>query len=227
MLPSLLRTRAVLLVDELMLEIHYNRNSWQEADRSAYCGQRRTAEMEAIMELGMADSIMPEAAEDRDGVRYCDPRGCFATIYALAFFVNALVNFTDNAIAEALPKVERANALLSEQPGWVLGQCARLVCRALLGVLKIFRHEYATGAWQLGLLGGGAWQLLLGTGVFLCSGRRGRPLCCDSRLVDARREAVVGATRPWGRHSTSGCSPRRAPRAPTSALFMSAPVGAA
>ena len=101
------------------------------------------------MELGMADTIMPEAAEDRDGVRYCDPRGCFATIYALAFFVNALVNFTDNAIAEALPKVERANALLSEQPGWVLGQCARLVCRALLGVLKIFRHEYATGAWQL------------------------------------------------------------------------------
>ena len=38
----------------------------------------------------------------------------------------------------------------------------------------------ATGAWQLGLLGGGSWQLLLGTGVFLCSGRRGAP-CAVTR----------------------------------------------
>ena len=109
----------------------------------------RIAEMEAIMELGMHESMVPDASEDSDGVEYCDPRGCFATLYAVVSFTNALVNFSDNAIAEALPKVERANSMLTGQPTLVFGQCARLFCRALFGVLKIFRHEYATGAWQL------------------------------------------------------------------------------
>ena len=46
-LPSLLRTGTIRLIDELMLEVHYNRNSWESEDRSAYCSARRTAEMEA------------------------------------------------------------------------------------------------------------------------------------------------------------------------------------
>ena len=109
----------------------------------------RVAECEAVLELAMQESLVPEASEDSDGVPFCDPRGLFATLHAVISFINALVNFTDGAIDDALPKVERANAVLAEQPDWLLGKCARLYCRALLGVLKIFRHEYANGAWQL------------------------------------------------------------------------------
>ena len=47
-LPSMLRSRAVLLVDELMLEIHYNRNSWKHADRRAFCsGESITSSSES------------------------------------------------------------------------------------------------------------------------------------------------------------------------------------
>ena len=45
-LPSLLRSRAITLIDELLLEVHYNRNSWKSSDRAAYCSAARTAEME-------------------------------------------------------------------------------------------------------------------------------------------------------------------------------------
>eukprot|EP00964_Phaeocystis_antarctica_P130470 scaffold94332_cov75-Phaeocystis_antarctica.AAC.2 len=45
-LPSLLRSRAVTLVDELLLEVHYSRNSWKDKDRGAYCSAKRTAETE-------------------------------------------------------------------------------------------------------------------------------------------------------------------------------------
>ena len=45
-LPSMLRSRAVLLVDELMLEIHYNRNSWKHADRRAFCSGETAMQIE-------------------------------------------------------------------------------------------------------------------------------------------------------------------------------------
>ena len=45
-LPSLLRSRAIKLIDELLLEVHYNRNSWKSSDRAAYCSAARTSQME-------------------------------------------------------------------------------------------------------------------------------------------------------------------------------------
>mmetsp|Transcript_34841 Transcript_34841/g.57629 ORF Transcript_34841/g.57629 Transcript_34841/m.57629 type:complete len:280 (+) Transcript_34841:2-841(+) len=45
-LPSLLASGAIVLIDEMMLETHYDRRSWKSTDRSAVCSAARNARIE-------------------------------------------------------------------------------------------------------------------------------------------------------------------------------------
>ena len=108
------------------------------------CHRWRMAE-----ELCLHGANAAPVAMGPDGDPPRDLRGAFALLHANIALVRGVAEMTDGQLEEAVPRLQRADALLAATESWVGQRMVRGLCTLTLGLCMVAQSKYVQGAWKL------------------------------------------------------------------------------
>ena len=108
------------------------------------CNRWRVAE-----ELCLHGANAAPVAMGPDGDPPRDLRGAFALLHANIALVRGVAEMTDGQLEEAVPRLQRADALLAATESWVGQRMVRGLCTLTLGLCMVAQSKYVQGAWKL------------------------------------------------------------------------------